>query len=203
MPQPRPRKTFFILTLLVIILLLITGVQWAVLTSRAPRASLTSRAPPPLQPKSPQLQLPPAATTLPPPTISPPCNALPFFTSARIASMTSTAAGRAWEQSYPSWDKWMNFLSGHDELHMRDNPNGRDHFLLLAALLDAAPEGLNPLVLRNLKPPTSFVSFALPLQAAPDYSLTLVPTRAVSRALLLSEALHPSVLKLWHATPCT
>ena len=53
--------------------------------------------------------------------------------------MTAAASGRVWEQSYPSWDRWMNYLSGNDEFHMRDNPNGRDHFPFLAALLDAAP----------------------------------------------------------------
>lgn len=69
------------------------------------------------------------------------CNSSPFFNDDRIASMTAAASDRSWEQAYPSWDRWMNFLSGNDEFHMRDNPNGRDHFPFLAALLDAAPAG--------------------------------------------------------------
>jgi FkbM family methyltransferase len=67
------------------------------------------------------------------------CKSAPFFSDERIASMVSAASARLWEQSYPSWDRWMNYLSGKEEFHMRDNPNGRDHFPFLAALLDAAP----------------------------------------------------------------
>lgn len=69
----------------------------------------------------------------------PACKSAPFFTDDRIASMTAAASARTWEQSYPSWDRWMNYFSGEEEFHMRDNPNGRDHFPFLAALLDAAP----------------------------------------------------------------
>ena len=67
------------------------------------------------------------------------CKDAPFFSDERIASMTAAASARLWEKSYPSWDRWMNFFSGKEEFHMRDNPNGRDHFPFLAALLDAAP----------------------------------------------------------------
>ena len=143
MPQSRRAcsKTFILLSILAILLLSLSVLQRGLLSSRparAPRAPGRALLPP--QQKSPQLQSPLAATASAS-NANPVCTSPPFFSSARIAAMTAAAAGLAWQQAYPSWDKWMNFLSGREEFHMRDNPNGRDHFPLLAMLLDAAPEG--------------------------------------------------------------
>jgi FkbM family methyltransferase len=74
------------------------------------------------------------------------CKIAPFFSEERIANMITAASGRLWEKDFPYWDRWMNYLSGNEEFHMRDNPNGRDHFTFLAALLDAAPADASKLL---------------------------------------------------------
>ncbi len=137
-------NSFIIFSVLAILVFSMSALQLALWTSRPARVSQKPlRGMPPTQLLPPQLQSdsPPAAATPVASNIASNCNSAPFFSRARIASMTEAAAGLAWQQSYPSWDRWMNFFNRREEFHMRDNPNGRDHFPLLAALLDAAPQG--------------------------------------------------------------
>jgi hypothetical protein len=144
-------KSFVLICIIAILVLSISALQLALWTSRPARKSQKQfRAVPSPQVLSPQLQtysLPATATPVAL-NVASQCNSAPFFSRARIGSMIAAGTGLAWQKSYPSWDKWMNFFSRRDEYHMRDNPNGRDHFPLLAALLDAAPQGQRALQLR-------------------------------------------------------